>query len=621
MNFSMAHSAPLPALPTLAPSCSTPPSPHITSLVYTAVNAATAVWSPAASPRCNSTRRSRFPRDIPSLQPSSRYSHVSLQPPSCSPAPSRTSLQSYSRVLSSRASSRRQIPLAPVVAARQVQVSSEPRRVAQVDPGRWDLSPEWWGTQAGGWGRGPGDEVFLQRSDWGNGTVTVTSHPASDEGAEEWGEGGGVRTLRHEWRVLRFNDATRQSVARVSTVAVDVTVDGERGVTTGRGGEGGAAGKWGGEGERRRVVLQRQQPNCLAFEYLKSMAAAALTSCHLHQPHLLASSEAPPRLHVLCLGLGGGSLPLFLANTLPSALIDAVEIDPAVITAATQHMGFPAWAVRATPQSCSGPKAAADALAVDQEAAAAAAVTAAERLLWHDVYERVAVYNEDAVSFVARAAEQIGDQADGEGRWEPYDLVLVDVFDGSDETPPELLDRNGPFLRALARVVHPRHGTLVMNVHADVPSPSLWERVTGRFSDGWADESTERGRRIHTICRAYSSALLDATSPATPPPHGTAFTVSTAFQGNMTLVVQRGMVLGEGDGKGEGEEEGRRRVGGGERRGGSSGGGREEEGRKGELEARLKEAAAELDERGVVPFAVAPRVVRGLKVLPREWVC
>ncbi|CAI5462911.1 unnamed protein product [Closterium sp. Yama58-4] len=434
----------------------------------------------------------------------------------------------------------------------------------------------------------------------------------------EWEEeGGAVRVLRHEWRVLRFNESTRQSVARVATVAVDVTVTGEkRDVITG--------GK--GEGERRGVILQRQQPDCLAFEYLKSMAAVALTSCHLHHPHLsvppAASPTASPPLRVLCLGLGGGSLPLFLAHELPSAHIDAVEIDPAVIAAARQHMGFPAWAVRPKADSRSGLETQAEAPVADQtplvKGQGAAAAAAAEQVVWRDIFGRVAVYNEDAVSFVVRAAERIGrgggeaqnaaggehggrlnkeagvgsgDAGDGEEQQEPYDLVLVDVFDGSDETPPELLDRDGPFLRALARVVHPKHGTLVMNVHADVPSPSLWERVTGRFGDGWADESTQRGRRIHAICRAYSSALLHPAEShnSSSLSSGIAFTTTTSSQGNMTLVVQRGVVLG-----GSGD-------------------------RQAELEGRLKEAAAVVEEGGAVPFTVAPRVVRGLKVLPVEW--
>ena len=39
------------------------------------------------------------------------------------------------------------------------------------DVGHWDLSPEWFGTQAGGWGRGAGEAVFQQQSELGNGEV------------------------------------------------------------------------------------------------------------------------------------------------------------------------------------------------------------------------------------------------------------------------------------------------------------------------------------------------------------------------------------------------------------------------------------------------------------------
>ncbi|CAI6002873.1 unnamed protein product [Closterium sp. NIES-64] len=380
-----------------------------------------------------------------------------------------------------------------------------------------------------------------------------------------------------------------------------------------------------------------------ALCHLKSMAAAALTSCHLHHPPSSASHS--PR--ILCLGLGGGSLPLFLAHALPSAHVDAVEIDPAVIAAAMRHMGFPEWAMRTKTKPFSGSKAEGEteALALggmplpeDQAAAAAAA----ERVLWQGLYGRVAVYNEDAVSFVLRAAERIGrgggdgesgrrgegeraDAGDREEQQEPYDLVLVDVFDGSDETPPELLDRNSPFLRVLTQVVHPKHGTVVMNVHADVPPPSLWERVTGRFGDGWADESTQRGRRIHKICRAYSSSLLHPAETHTARQSGIGFTTTTPSQGNMTLVVQRGVVLEGGGGNRQAELEGRLKEG---------AAAVEEEGAvpftvaprvvrglKAELEGRLKEAAAAVEEGGAVPFTVAPRVVRGLKVFPVEWWC
>lgn len=39
------------------------------------------------------------------------------------------------------------------------------------DPGHWKYSPEWWGTQAGGWGHDSGTTVFAQSSHCGNGEV------------------------------------------------------------------------------------------------------------------------------------------------------------------------------------------------------------------------------------------------------------------------------------------------------------------------------------------------------------------------------------------------------------------------------------------------------------------
>ena len=47
------------------------------------------------------------------------------------------------------------------------------------------------------------------------------------------------------------------------------------------------------------------------------------------------------RCRVLCIGLGGGSLPLFLSHHFPGMEVEVVEIDPAVIAAARTAMGFP----------------------------------------------------------------------------------------------------------------------------------------------------------------------------------------------------------------------------------------------------------------------------------------
>ena len=129
-----------------------------------------------------------------------------------------------------RPSSRRQSP----------QVSSNFR----TDPGAWEYSPEWMGSQGGSWGRDTGTTVFSELSHCGNGLVTVTSHAASHQepaSAELFQRSAGGGMLQ-EWRVLRFNEVTRQSVARVWQPA-----------------DGGSA------------VAQAE---CLGMEYLKTMASA-----------------------------------------------------------------------------------------------------------------------------------------------------------------------------------------------------------------------------------------------------------------------------------------------------------------------------------------------------------
>ena len=110
------------------------------------------------------------------------------------------------------------------------------------DPGAWEHSPEWMGRQGGGWGRDEGALVFTAESQHGNGTVSVTAHAAARQDPSPHGMAAG-RVLRQEWRTLRFNEATRQSVAKV----------------------------WVAEGADGRV---HAQPECLGMEYVKSMASA-----------------------------------------------------------------------------------------------------------------------------------------------------------------------------------------------------------------------------------------------------------------------------------------------------------------------------------------------------------
>ena len=43
------------------------------------------------------------------------------------------------------------------------------------DAAHWNHSPEWWGTQDGGWGRNAGTTVFRQQSQHGNGEASPAS--------------------------------------------------------------------------------------------------------------------------------------------------------------------------------------------------------------------------------------------------------------------------------------------------------------------------------------------------------------------------------------------------------------------------------------------------------------
>lgn len=55
---------------------------------------------------------------------------------------------------------------------------------------------------------------------------------------------------------------------------------------------------------------------------------------------MLYSFVAETPLALLVVGLGGGSLPLFVHDHFPKSCIDAVEIDPSMLEVATQWFGF-----------------------------------------------------------------------------------------------------------------------------------------------------------------------------------------------------------------------------------------------------------------------------------------
>jgi spermidine synthase len=141
-------------------------------------------------------------------------------------------------------------------------------------------------------------------------------------------------------------------------------------------------------------------PARLEFSYSRAMVAVAL----LWRPQ-------PAR--ILVIGVGGGSIPMALANLLPAARIDAVDIDPAVIDVARRFFGL-------TPS------------------------------------ERLRVVTQDGRDFVRQARAQ--------GR--RFDAVLLDAFD-SEGIPPALFDR--VFLADVRSLLAPG-GVFMANTFAGTPS-------------------------------------------------------------------------------------------------------------------------------------------------------
>jgi len=76
----------------------------------------------------------------------------------------------------------------------------------------------------------------------------------------------------------------------------------------------------------RQSCIFVKQPDRLMFEYTQMMLGALLLDPDPHS--------------ILIIGLGGGTLPRTLGKLLPSADIDVVEIDPAVVRVAEQYFDY-----------------------------------------------------------------------------------------------------------------------------------------------------------------------------------------------------------------------------------------------------------------------------------------
>ena len=145
-----------------------------------------------------------------------------------------------------------------------------------------------------------------------------------------------------------------------------------------------------GKGGARQSVVKPGDPDHLELPYAK-VAFVGLALC------------AEPR-RVLVIGLGGGTLPMFLRKNYPDAVIDAVDIDPDVVQVAKQFFGF-------------------------------------------SEDDRMRAHVDDGRRFIEQAQQ-------------PYDAIFLDAF-GSDSVPAHLTTQE--FLQAVRRAVRP-DGVVVGNV-------------------------------------------------------------------------------------------------------------------------------------------------------------
>jgi len=183
---------------------------------------------------------------------------------------------------------------------------------------------------------------------------------------------------------------------------------------------------------------------------------------------------------------------------LSGATIHIVEIDPVVVSASIESMGFPMSSVKG--------------LSSDESMLPADA----DDLLWGGIHDRIFLHIADAEDFIANDSNE-------------YDIVFIDAYDGDDVFPRKLWDVDGAFMKNLEKKVHPIHGTVVVNLHSDSELPASEAEGNADFQS-----MLPMGRHVSQVCRAYKQHF------------GLAFTAAVPWLCNITLVACRdkGMTSG-----------------------------------------------------------------------------
>ncbi|PHU21542.1 hypothetical protein BC332_06649 [Capsicum chinense] len=354
------------------------------------------------------------------------------------------------------------------------------------DEGDWFYSSEWWAPTSAG------DTVFRSISDDGNGVVSVVACPSSRPENRYWARTenwlqkryekiyprreheGNFRILGYQWRNLHFNDETRQSTVKIMAAYRDI---------------------------HPGFIFLMQQAECLAVPYVKSMVSAGLATIASCKFDLESAVYGRKPMKILCIGHGGGSIPLFLASKIQGAEVHIAEIDPVVISASVQAMGFPSYSIM-TPNG----------------SRAYSTPDPIEEVLWKGIHERIQLHKSDAEKFLLENKNL-------------YDLVFIDAYDGEDIFPHALWDTDSPFLNALADQLHPEHGTIVVNLHSDVDFRDADFNPPG-------SHLLPMGKYISKVCRSYKEVLLGSNKSSY---NGLAYVVSVPWVCNTSLVVCRGL--------------------------------------------------------------------------------
>ncbi len=166
------------------------------------------------------------------------------------------------------------------------------------------------------------------------------------------------------------------------------------------------------KGGARQSVVKTGDPEHLELPY----APVAFTG--------LALCGEPRR--ILVVGLGGGTLAMFLRQYYPEATIDAVDINPDVVTVAKELLGF-------------------------REDSRMRGIVADGRV------------------FIEKTRQ-------------PYDVIFLDAF-GSDSVPPTLTTQE--FLRAVLRAVRP-DGVVIGNIWSRQSNP-LYDSMVRTYQEVFAD--------------------------------------------------------------------------------------------------------------------------------------